>query len=112
MQEDLRHTNELGDLQDTSYWVKRDLKTFQKAFWSTIKYAPFLLLATLILATLTQYAYQFLSLGAIIRTTVVYYPIILLLYFLLYVMVNKGYNISKTGTTVDESRSENESHKT
>jgi len=112
MTEDAQHTNELGDLKDTSYWVKRDLQTFQKAFRSTIKFSPLLLLATLILATLTQYAYQFLSLGAIIRTTVVYYPIILLLYFLFYVIVNKGHNVSKTGTTLDESRNENESHKT
>ena len=110
MQEDLRHTNELGDLKDTNYWVKRDLKTFQKAFRSTVKYALLLLLATLMLATLTQYAYQFLSLGAIIRTTVVYYPIILLLYFLLYVMVQKGYNISKTGTTVDTTRTKGTTH--
>lgn len=105
-EQDYKHAGELGDLKDTKYWFKRDIGTFKNSLRKTARVSPILLAVALILSLLINYFYNSLSLMQILFTTILFFPIVLLGYFLVYIMVNKGYNIDAWGggTVIDESR--------
>lgn len=105
-EEDYKHAGKLGDLKDTRYWLKRDIGTFKKGLMKTVRVSPLLFVIALILSLLINYLYNSLSLMQILLTAILFSPIVLLGYFLIYVIVNKGYDIypSGGGTVIDESR--------
>lgn len=110
-QEDYKHTNEFGEIEafkHTKYWLKRDIQTIKKTLKSTIKFSPLLFLLSTVLATIMSFSYtsQFIA-DEIAFYALIFFPLFLLANLLIYVMVNKGYNISADGTTIDQSRNPN-----
>ncbi len=103
--EDNKHVDEFGDLKDTKYWFKRDIDTIKQNFRQTVKISPVLLIIALVLSFLINYSYSTLSFTLIIVTMLLFFPIVLLGHFLFLIMIRKGYNISRSGTVIDTSRS-------
>ena len=103
--DDLRHADELGNLKDTKYWLKRDLGTMKMGLKKTIYFSPIIFLTTLLFSVLANYIDQTLTFVGIMVLAVILLPIFCLGFFLFYIIVNKGYNIHTKGTVIDRARS-------
>ncbi|MBI4009201.1 hypothetical protein HY357_03135 [Candidatus Roizmanbacteria bacterium] len=106
--DDWKHVDELGDIdivKDTKYWFKRDIQTIKTAIKKTIQYSLYLLLISVLFSIIISYSYNSnFQLDKVVFYTIVFFPIALLGYFLIYIMVKKGYNIDKRGTSIDVER--------
>lgn len=61
MREDLKHTNEFGDIEvfkDTSYWFKRDWKTIKNSFKNTLERTPFIVIFSIFPTTILSIYYK------------------------------------------------------
>jgi len=104
--DDGKHSGELGDLKDTKYWFRRDIGTIKAAIYKTKNVFPILLIISSVLSLGINYWSNSLSITQFLVTTVSLIPISLLGYFLFFIMANKGYDIHADGrgTVLNNSR--------
>ena len=103
---DLEHTNEFGEIEafkDTKYWFKKDLLTIKKALKKVFKISPLIFLIALIFSSSITFLYNgSLNFFLIFIYLLILFPVFLLAYMMLYVMINKGYEIDAyEGTYID-----------
>jgi len=110
-EEDLKHTNEFGEIdmtKDTEYWFKRDFGTIKKSFLKTLKAFPFVVVPLYIFFLIITRTENNWNLRFSFGLTVIFSTIILLGYFMVYILVTKGYDIQPyQGTHIDNPNYDN-----
>lgn len=84
--------------RNTRYWVKRDIRTFKRAFRSTLKYS----LLIFLLSAITSMIISFINLKTfefsyVRNFTLAIYLISSIGYFLFYIIAKKGYDTGVSG---------------
>lgn len=107
MREDYKHVNEFGDIEafkDTPYWFGRDWKTFKNSFKSTLKHSPIVFLFAILPTIILCVYYKTNNISFIMVIFVMSFLLSLYGYFMFHVLVTKGYDIGRWGTTVKDSK--------
>ena len=103
-EEDLKHANEFGEIEafkETKYWFKRDIETIIRSIKSLPKYITvvfFISLVTSLVFTLFENPSKNYSLALIYL--LVLFPIFLLGFLLLHIIMTKGYGIYPESTYI------------
>jgi len=84
------------NLKHTGYWFKKDIKTIKNSLRKTLKIAPLFLVPSAILYIIVSQSTELSAdYNLILKIILPFFLILLLGYFLVNVLITKGYDIGK-----------------